>query len=107
MPDLTTIKWGEKDLSYVGRNGPGKCHGIEIITTSDHISLFPVNSRDYSSNCMISVPKSHVGELCVALQIDLLDLVLEHLRDQLPRLLGLNTELDQYISKKFSERKKK
>ena len=46
--------------TYVGRNGTGKCIGIEIIDLSDkkcpRVTIAPINSQKKVANCNIDIP---------------------------------------------------
>ena len=51
-PDISTL--------YVGRNGTGKCIGIEIVDNSEtelpSITIAPINSQKNVANCKIVIP---------------------------------------------------
>ena len=105
MANVTEIHWDEKDragASYIGRNGVGKCLGLEFMPSVGHfVNLQPINSKGTIANCLIQIPTSQVGKVCLAMQADILDLVLTQLKDQLPRLMGLDPELDKLVSDKL------
>jgi hypothetical protein len=102
------VKWNEqerKNSSYMGRNGSGKCMGVEVFHTPGHfITLQPLNSKDTLGTCCIQIPESHISEVCNLMEGSLLDLVLTNLKDQLPRLLGLDPTLDERVSDKLKEK---
>jgi len=58
--------------TYLGRNGTGKCFGVNVQTLTDKVMLSAVNSKGGTGSCLIDVPKKHVRELCIALQVDVL-----------------------------------
>jgi hypothetical protein len=108
MRGVTT--WTEKErknASYIGRNGAGKCMGVEVFHTTRHfISIQPINSKNcIASSCLIQIPLSHVNKICDMMQGNLLDTVLTNLKDQLPRLLGLDPDLDVLVANKLKESK--
>jgi hypothetical protein len=106
---IKPVVWTEKErknASYMGRNGSGHCLGIEIFyTPGAFITLQPINSKDCLATCCIQIPVTHVNQVCTEMQGSLLDLVLTRLKDQLPRLLGMNPELDSLITAKLKEKK--
>ena len=107
MREITT--WNEKERknsSYMGRNGSGKCMGVEIAHTPRHyITIQPINSKDRIASCCIQIPLTRVNKVCNMMQGNLLDLVLINLKDQLPRLLGLDPALDALVAEKLKETK--
>jgi hypothetical protein len=107
MAKANFITWTEKERknsSYLGRSGSGKCMGVEVFhTPGQFITIQPINSKDCLAVCVIQIPYSHVNEVCSKMQNDLLDMVLTNLKDQLPRLLGLDPALDALVVKKLKE----
>lgn len=93
--------------SYSGRNGTGICTGVWV----DHkvynpaypyVSIHPFNSKkSIAAGCFIEIPQSNVGQVCLAMQQDLLDQVLDRVHDRLPTLMGISPELDTEIEKKM------
>lgn len=92
-----TWKGREKgpDLSYIGRNGSGKCRGLSINQYSDFVTMSPLNSKGNVGNCLIDIPTEAIPELVQRLIP--LDKILEAARDRLPTLLGLDPVLDKIV----------
>ena len=59
---MTRINFANPDLNttYVGRNGTGKCIGIEIFDLSDNkcsrVMVAPINSQKKVANCNFEIP---------------------------------------------------
>lgn len=98
-----------RTTDFLGRNGSFQCTGLSIhrinpslskFLGSNHITIFPITSKNKIGRCFIVIPQENVSEVCAALQGDLLGLVLDHIdQKELPPLLGLNSTLDEIISK--------
>jgi hypothetical protein len=86
--------------SYLGRNGPGHCHGLLIDDEQPALKVLrPLNSKGGIARCYIDIPADEVNGVCRALQYDELGLVLSRLKEtgQLPLLMGLSRQLDAEI----------
>ena len=62
---------GDTDLLYTGRNGTGKCTGLDMlyIKHSQSVMLNPVNSKGkMTESCSVSVPVSELDEIIACLQ---------------------------------------
>lgn len=104
----TEIKFKREGLLFLGRNGSGECTGLDIAsryynTFPNNLIVAPITSKGVVAKCYIEIPEEQAGEVAAALQEDLLSLVLDHIPDQLPTLLGLNPELDRIISEKLQK----
>ena len=68
---INNINWGDKKMSYLGRNGSGKCEGISIFATSifsfPSVILEPINSKGQIARAAIEIPKENIGEVINAL----------------------------------------
>jgi hypothetical protein len=109
---ISLVEWPEierKNASYRGRNGAGKCYGIDITHTPGYfITLQPINSKGFvSDSTILQIPEKYVSKVCGLMQKDLIDLILTNLKDQLPRLIGLDPTLDELVSAKLKERKRR
>ena len=103
-----TVEWTEKERGnacYVGRNGAGKCRGVEVYHTKGHfVSLQPITSKgNVSQNSIIQIPEQFINKVCSLMQEDLIDLILTNLKDQLPRLIGLDPTLDELVAAKLKK----
>ncbi|MCX5884320.1 MAG: hypothetical protein NT096_00145 [Proteobacteria bacterium] len=106
---MPTVEWPEierKNASYRGRNGIGKCYGIAVVRTSGYFTtLQPINSKGFiSDSAILQIPEKYVNRVCGLIQKDLIDLILTNLKDQLPRLIGLDPVLDELVSIKLKEK---
>ncbi len=56
--------------TYVGRNGVSKCTGIEVSKNPslEFVALRPINSKNTTGNCNITIPVENVPALIEALQ---------------------------------------
>lgn len=68
MAIVARIMYKDKKYRYYGRNGGGNCTGINVIGHTNHIALYPMNSRGFTSNCMIPIPKEEIDNLIESLQ---------------------------------------
>jgi hypothetical protein len=72
MPDnLQKISFPDKQTSFLGRNGTGKCIGVELFRASPEsqtISIMPVTSKNETGRCKIIIPVAAVPEIIVALK---------------------------------------
>ena len=69
MPNINfSDKQESCNLTYVGRNGTGKCAGLEILHLDyvGRIQLSPLNSKGNIANCSIDIPDDPavVKEIC-------------------------------------------
>lgn len=107
MPlSYTTLEWAPEkraNSSYVGRNGLGQAHGLEVAKNHNYVTIQPINSKGNLATCLIQFPTEFTGHVCAMLQVDLLNTVLTALKDQLPRLIGLDPELDKLVQNKLKE----
>jgi hypothetical protein len=63
------IDWPVNDnITFQGRNGTGKCAGLEIGLMGHRVCLSPITSRGKVGNCSIDVPLDKVEYLIRALQ---------------------------------------
>lgn len=95
-----------RTTNFLGRNGIANCIGILITKYlgSNHINITPVTSKNKAGRCWITIPQENVGAICGVLQKDLLSLVLNNIdQKELPILLGLDSTLDEYISKQLKK----
>lgn len=64
---ITHIKWGDKEMSYLGRNGVGKCEGVSVFATAisdfPSVILEPINSKGQIARSSIEIPKENIGEV--------------------------------------------
>lgn len=65
------------NLTFTGRNGTGKCIGVEIVPngTFTRTTLYPRTSRNQTANCDIDIPleAEAIGKIICALGHQLLD----------------------------------
>ncbi len=95
-----------KETTFMGRNGRGRCKGIQIWDSNNTISLLPITSKGVAANCDINIPAEDIHEFCSHLQADLVSLVLQNIPpDYLPALLGLNDQLDALVAKELGNDK--
>ena len=61
--EIIPINFPGNNLHYLGRNGSGKCEGVEVFRTSDgkSIDLFPINSLGDTARCRIELPQDPVA----------------------------------------------
>jgi hypothetical protein len=61
--EIVPINFPGNNLHYLGRNGSGKCEGMEVFRTSDgkSIDLFPINSLGDTARCRIELPQDPVA----------------------------------------------
>ena len=91
-------------VTYLGRNGMGKCIGISVdkhTAPFPYYTLYPINSKESIARCYIEIPAAQAGQVAAAMNADLLGLVLDQIPDRLPCLLGLNPELDKMIAQRL------
>lgn len=92
------------ETTYHGRNGFGRCTGVEIWhgdPTGKNVYLQPITSRGEATGaCTIQIPTNQTLEVAFALS-KVLDKVLDAIPDRLPILLGLNKELDKILEQKL------
>ncbi len=63
-----TIRWQPHErLVFFGRNGTGRCSGIEIFHNDHVLSLTPFTSKNQLARCEITLPESTLPELIEAL----------------------------------------
>ena len=63
-----TIRWQPHErLVFFGRNGTGRCTGIEIFHNDGVVSLQPITSKNQVGRCEITVPVSVLPGLTRAL----------------------------------------
>lgn len=65
------ISFDNKVTQYLGRNGIGKCTGIELLDARPlyhEVWISPINSKDNVARCQISVPVEDIPEIIKALQ---------------------------------------
>lgn len=107
---MEEIKFNENvEMRYLGRNGSGNCKGLivqhfegSVIKKHPYVYLVPINSKGDPARCCIEIPKESIPEVTKALQNNLLDLVLDNIdMNQLPKLMGLDPDLDKEISARF------
>jgi len=66
---INNINWGDRDLTYIGRNGEGKCEGVSIFSTNmapirlASVILEPINSKGLIARAAIEIPKDNVGKV--------------------------------------------
>jgi hypothetical protein len=67
---LKTVRYAPSaSLCYKGRNGVGRCIGVEVMaSTPDLILITPISSKHTSGACWLQVPVSSVKELIALLQ---------------------------------------
>jgi len=99
---IKKIKFDHNEI-YLGRNGVGKCCGVEIVQHSSFTELWPINSKGDAAQCRIEIPNESLDEVCLTLS-PVFSLVLDRLAKagQLPLLLGLgnkalNIELEKRL----------
>jgi hypothetical protein len=65
----TLLKFKKEDETvYVGRNGVGRCIGLELFEYIDRIYIYPTNSKNLAANCQIVIPKSAILDLIKILE---------------------------------------
>jgi hypothetical protein len=107
---LKEVKYNE-NVTFVGRNGQGKCSGLEILSSTSGDSnkpvkiVTPLTSKGMPAHCLIEIPDDKIGELCVALQADVLSLVLDRLEQcEQVKLLGISPALDSLLVKQWEKK---
>ncbi len=66
---MTTITIGkELNLSFFGRNGPGRMCGAQVLAYGNVLDICPITSRGKTGRCRISIPAAQVDELIEALR---------------------------------------
>jgi hypothetical protein len=49
-----------RDVTYLGRNGEGQCHGLDLTTAGKgsrkYLSITPINSKGCLARCHIEIP---------------------------------------------------
>lgn len=69
MINHVEFKNDPSDPYYKGRNGDGKCRGLEIWnSTADLVVIEPINSKGNIANCVITFPKNKLEEVIEALK---------------------------------------
>ena len=107
---LEEIKYNE-NVTFVGRNGQGKCSGLEILSSTSGDSnrpvkiVTPLTSKGMPAHCLIEIPDDKIRELCVLLQSDVLSLVLDRLEQNVQlTLLGISPALDSLLQKRWEKK---
>jgi len=88
------------ETSYKGRNGYGRCIGIQVSIWKGVADLYPITSkRESTSSCNMEIPLQDLAEF--SMELGPLSLVLESpaLKDRLPLLIGLDDGLDRVLEK--------
>jgi hypothetical protein len=58
----------DKTVSFIGRNGLGKCKGIDVSKChKDYLTLSPIRSIGGTGNCQIEIPLENIDDLVRAL----------------------------------------
>ena len=91
---IETVRWKPHErLVFFGRNGTGRCTGIEVFDYDGVVSLTPFTSKDRLARCEIAVPASALSEL-----INALEKVRRQHEGHGPDLKPLATALEQSVS---------
>jgi hypothetical protein len=59
-----------RTTKYVGRNGAGQQHGLEIWEMNESVMLTPINSKEYLAHCSMEIPRN--GDILKAVAGELL-----------------------------------
>jgi hypothetical protein len=59
---MNNVMFGKKSDKncYIGRNGVGFCCGLTCYEIGDKVVISPINSKGYSANCTIDIPKDQI-----------------------------------------------
>jgi hypothetical protein len=65
---IETIRWKPNDrLRFLGRNGTGRCTGIEVFHNDGVVFLRPFTSKNEAGRCEIAVPVTALPQLAAVL----------------------------------------
>ena len=65
---VTNPEFKKKDCMFTGRNGMGKCHGVEIMSiSSDCLMISPITSKGAIGRCDITIPVEAIGDVIASL----------------------------------------
>lgn len=63
-----TFETDHNDAFFQGRNGTGKCRGVELRTNpQDLLIIMPIHSKGDLANCVITVPMTKIDDVITAL----------------------------------------
>ncbi len=60
--EMRLVKWHNL-TEFLGRNGYGKCSGVELFKANDTISLVPLTSRGEPARCSVLIPIKAIPRL--------------------------------------------
>ena len=97
---MSKIKFN-KETTFVGRNGTGKC--VVYFSTGIPVSSLSIPSHPRTKEQSVTIPTEDIDAVCTQLEASLLSLVLKNTpRQQLPLLLELHEQLDALIGLEMS-----
>ena len=105
--ETVEVTWENKSIVFQGRNGVGKCSGVQISESynDNAIRIEPITSKGLIGNCWIEIDKGHITE--IVRHLIPLDKILEAAGDRLPTLLGLDPCLDPCLDSLIENQLKK
>jgi hypothetical protein len=61
---INTVRWPADDrLHFLGRNGIGKCTGLEIFQHEDVVELQRITSKDGTGRCRLCIPTAAIPQI--------------------------------------------
>jgi hypothetical protein len=68
--NIKEVNFKERRTSYLGRNGPGHCIGLDLyfLTYDDKLLITPINSKNKQARCDISIPGDDLQDMIDKLQ---------------------------------------
>ncbi len=61
---ITAIRWqADEALHFLGRNGIGKCTGLQIFHFDEFVELQPFTSKDILGRCHVRLPVAAIPKM--------------------------------------------